>query len=206
MNGKGRIFLIAALLLISGRLFAARPDTTPTNSAAGQTAAQHPTQLPGSGSQQQFPPPGTDFKKFLHESAAHKSINCDECHIRQGAESTVKFPSHSACIQCHVNQFTSQPLTICANCHQSINKEAPVSAFPGRQSFNVTFDAKQHELHIGYPIPAGPARTNCNYCHKVTGQAETYPGHPECYTCHTPGANSKGAMKSGCLTCHPAAG
>src|SRR5882724_6915847 len=147
-----------------------------------------------------------DYRYFSHNSAQHKAASCSECHQREDPKATTpKFPSHSACIKCHVAQFTSQPLTICANCHENVKTTtAPVQAFPSRHSFDASFDSKQHEAHMAFPMPGG-GKIECATCHKVTGAGETLPGHPECYTCHTKGADSRAAEKSQCVTCHGAA-
>src|SRR6267154_6084951 len=86
-----------------------------------------------------------DYRFFSHSSIQHKTLKCDECHQREDPKAiTPKFPSHSACIKCHVTQFTSQPLTICANCHDNVKSpQAPVQAFPSRHSFGASFDSKQ---------------------------------------------------------------
>src|SRR5215475_2353061 len=114
-----------------------------------------------------------DYRYFLHTSAAHKSVNCDDCHKRQETTGTVpRLPGHSACIQCHVTQFTSQPMAICAGCHQNVKTaRPPVQPFPARKSFEVSFDARQHENHMGYSLPAG-SKVQCDTCHKVTSASE----------------------------------
>ncbi|HZS48273.1 MAG TPA: cytochrome c3 family protein [Blastocatellia bacterium] len=148
-----------------------------------------------------------DYRHFSHTSAAHKAINCDDCHKRQETMGTTpRLPGHSACITCHVTQFTSQPLVICANCHQDVKSRTPaVDSFPVRTSFDVSFDSKQHENHMGYLMPGAGNKVQCDTCHKVTSAAETMPGHPECYICHTSGVASPASQKSGCVTCHPGA-
>lgn len=150
-----------------------------------------------------------NYDRFSHDTPQHKSMSCDACHTRQGKMESprlVRFPGHNACIQCHVTQFTAQPVQMCAICHENVKtKEAPVQPFPARQNFTVTFDSTQHENHVKYPLPDGTPNTACTFCHKEEGAVETFPAHQACYVCHSPGAKSEGAKKSGCISCHPAA-
>ena len=106
-----------------------------------------------------------DYRHFSHTTAQHKNLNCDECHQRRETMSaTPQFPSHSACIKCHVTQFTAQPLVICANCHQNVSSvKAPVQPFPSRNSFDASFDSKQHQDHMSVHSPSRPRKDSVHY-------------------------------------------
>ncbi|MEP7271388.1 MAG: cytochrome c3 family protein [Acidobacteriota bacterium] len=174
-------------------------------------------------------PAPKDYSKFTHQShlgsvkipgtANTRQLKCDSCHDRSEARSTIvqntfrnhklglSFPGHRACVQCHVAQFTAQPLATCNICHSSekgLTTRPPQRDFPARYDYNVFFDTKQHEAHVGYKYADGK-RLDCAACHEATQKklARLIPSHPECYVCHTPSSHDeKARARSGCIVCH----
>lgn len=156
------------------------------------------------------------FDHKEHDAALDKSaqerIACDVCHRRDDASSQLYFPGHNACIQCHATQFTSQSLQICAVCHKDVATQGrALKDFPAqRKDYGVRFDGagnkSQHVVHMKEALPDG-TRMSCSFCHAAQGSNMAFPSHPECYACHTPGANSKAASQelSTCSVCHPGA-
>jgi len=180
---------------------------------------------------QAAPKPPVNYERFTHKSHLgqvavpntnqKRELKCDSCHDRRDKiESIVattdrnkrlslKFPGHKACVDCHVIQFTSRPQQTCTICHDAkggLNARPPQRDFARRYDFNAFFDAKQHELHVGYQFTNG-AKLNCNFCHQQTAKPSllTIASHPECYACHAPtSGDQKASRKSGCVVCHPA--
>jgi predicted CXXCH cytochrome family protein len=173
-----------------------------------------------------------DYSKFLHKDHAGtvkvpgtsqtRNLDCAYCHERHSdltiAQAQVattkrnerlqlKFPGHKACTECHIQQFTAQPLRTCTICHdpaQPLSTRPPQRDFPKRYDFTAFFDSKQHETHVNYKLPEGKAM-DCNFCH----QPRTKPAalgiavHNECFVCHAPGSgDQKAAQKAGCVVCH----
>ena len=170
-----------------------------------------------------------DYEHFTHRSHlgiikvpgtnATRELRCDYCHERSRALSRIvpttsrnerlklEFPAHRACFDCHVEQFTSQPLRTCTICHesnQSMSSRPPQRDFPHRYDFNAFFDLKQHQAHSTYQF-ADNQKLECNFCHNPTsrGAARLIADHSQCYACHTPSSGvEKAAQKSGCVVCH----
>lgn len=154
------------------------------------------------------------FDHAQHDAALDKSgqqrIACEVCHIRNDAGTQLYYPGHNACVQCHISQFTSQSLEICAVCHTNVQTEGKaLKPFPSeRKDYGVRFDGaqnkSQHVVHMNESLPDGSKMT-CVFCHKSMGPNQSFPSHPECYVCHTPGANSRAASQelSTCAACHP---
>lgn len=180
----------------------------------------------------QTAPAAKDYTKFLHKDHAGavkipgtnqtRNLDCAYCHERQSdltvAQAQVatprrnerlqlKFPGHKACAECHIQQFTAQPLQTCVICHESaqgLNTRPPQRDFPKRYDFVAFFDAKQHEAHANYKLPDGKV-TDCNFCHKPRSKpaALGIAVHNECFVCHSPASgDQKAAQKSGCIVCH----
>ena len=170
-----------------------------------------------------------DYSRFTHKShsgvvavpgtSATRELKCDSCHTRAAKLPSVvanpdrnqrlglSFPGHKACVECHVAQFTTRPLATCNICHETkdgLGARPPQRDFPKRTDYNVFFDAKQHEAHIGYQYADGK-KLDCAACHQATQKrmARLIPSHPECYACHTPSSSDvKAEKKSGCVVCH----
>ena len=141
--------------------------------------------------------------KFDH--AKHNQLKCDQCHVRKMDAVTPVVPGHSACISCHIKEFTSPQFAICANCHQGITAvRPPVLPFPERQTFGVEFSHKTHATYV-----SGEKRTDCSSCHAVTGARTTFPAHRECYVCHKAPDQVKPNERAGgasCGICHTTTG
>ena len=141
--------------------------------------------------------------KFDHTK--HNQLKCDQCHVRRVDAVTPVVPGHSACISCHIKEFTSTQFAICANCHQGITAvRPPVLPFPERQTFGVEFSHKTHATYA-----SGEKRADCSSCHAVAGARTTFPAHRECYTCHKTPDQVKAGEKVGgasCGECHTTTG
>lgn len=141
--------------------------------------------------------------KFDH--AKHNQLKCDQCHVRRADAVKPVVPGHSACISCHIKEFTSTQFAICANCHQGITAvQPPVLAFPERQSFGVEFSHKTHATYV-----SGEKRADCSSCHAVNGARTTFPAHRECYVCHKAPDQLKAGERLGgasCGECHTTSG
>jgi c(7)-type cytochrome triheme protein len=147
----------------------------------------------------------TDFSKFSHTSARHASLACASCHVRAADNSTVpRLPGHKACTDCHLAQFVTPNAAMCAICHATVEGEnPPVKNFPALRSFNARFDHAQHNAGAARP-PQG-----CVACHAHSARraasltiTASFNAHAECYTCHTPNAQSAGRDISTCGVCH----
>ena len=179
--------------------------------------------------QQQTP---INYEKFTHKSHGGmvkvpgtnqtRELKCESCHDPREAvtglvattdrnrQLRLKFPSHKACVECHIAQFTGKPLQTCTICHQqdqAPKPRPPQRDFPPRYDFNAFFDAKQHELHVTYDLPGMGRKTDCTFCH----QPDTKPAalriasHPECFVCHAPNSqDAKAKLKADCQVCHTA--
>ena len=153
------------------------------------------------------------FDHGKHDTALDTSgqarIACDVCHKRDAGSTQLFYPGHDACIQCHVTQFTTQTFDICAVCHKDVRTQGrALLDFPAeRKEYGVIFDGaggkNQHVVHMNEAMPDGKKMT-CVFCHKPQGVNQAFPSHPECYVCHTPGANSKAAnaQLASCAACH----
>src|ERR1051326_7423065 len=64
--------------------------------------------------------PETDYSKFVHSSAKHRSLACTSCHERTDNSATPRFPGHKACTDCHRSQFTTPQVPMCKICHTDI--------------------------------------------------------------------------------------
>ena len=149
-----------------------------------------------------------DYARFSHTSSGHASLQCASCH-RRTADNSARptLPGHKACTSCHLAQFVTPQIPMCAICHTDVNgPSAPVRAFPERfkDSFNVRFDHAQHMS--GQARPA----QGCAFCHDRPinrGVALSIPAglsaHNQCYSCHTPNSQSPAGRDIGsCSTCH----
>ena len=148
-----------------------------------------------------------DFSRFSHRLASHASRSCNDCHRRTDNRLVPTLSEHRDCTGCHLQQFVSVNIPMCAICHTGLNSSnPPVKNFPGIASFNVSFDHAQH--NSGDARPAN----GCVACHAPLrrGIARTIPagfsgtngGHTQCYVCHTPGATANGREISSCGVCH----
>jgi hypothetical protein len=139
---------------------------------------------------------------FDHNRAEHKKQDCVLCHQRMDNGAEPKLPGHAACIDCHSREYTSESSRLCVVCHK-----VPLEAVPKPISFPAKlnqFGIKEfsHRVHSDQTkMPAGTTAPRCDACHRFDSrQLEArFPGHPECYNCHTHQAREKLA---GCESCH----
>jgi hypothetical protein len=137
---------------------------------------------------------------FDHTRKEHK-LDCKACHVRADNKTIPRLPYHSACIDCHVSDFTSAASQLCATCHQMpLQEKVKTSAFPAAmQEFGLK--SFSHSDHMN-PQKLKPEKTpQCKSCHPFDPKqvAAGFPGHPECYSCHIHQTKQKLA---GCNTCH----
>jgi c(7)-type cytochrome triheme protein len=167
------------------------------SAASNSSAAVEPQQ------QQQMS--GVDFSKFLHNSDRHARLACADCHRREANNSTrPTLPGHKSCTGCHLPQFVTQNIPMCAICHTDLNSQnPPVKGFPSLRSFNAKFDHAQHNTGAARPA------SGCVACHTPAARraaAMTIPAglgaHRQCYSCHTPGAQANGRDIASCGVCH----
>ncbi|HLL75175.1 MAG TPA: cytochrome c3 family protein [Pyrinomonadaceae bacterium] len=145
-----------------------------------------------------------DFSRFLHTSQRHASLACASCHERRDNSASPRLPGHKACTGCHLPQFVTPNIPMCAICHTSLDgQNPPVKNFPTLQSFNARFDHAQHDTGSARPAEG------CAACHRPAGRrsaAMSIPAglgaHSQCYACHTPGASAGGRDIGSCGACH----
>lgn len=152
--------------------------------------------------------PNLDYSKFLHTSPKHSSLGCSSCHDRTSDNSiTPRFPGHKACTSCHLGQFTTPAIAMCAICHANTNgSNPPLKNFPSdfKENFNVKFDHAQHLTAAARP------KNGCAACHGSSvnrGFGLSIPvnlsAHTTCYSCHTPNSkSSSGREMASCGVCH----
>lgn len=153
-------------------------------------------------------PQDRDFSKFPHGTPTHASQACAACHQRNADNSTKPvLPGHKACTDCHLAQFVTPLIPMCAMCHTNLDSgNPPVKSFPGLRSFNAKFDHAQHMNGAARPA------NGCVSCHAPMrrGVALSIPAglgaHANCYTCHTPQASANGRNIGSCAACHALSG
>jgi c(7)-type cytochrome triheme protein len=150
---------------------------------------------------------GMDYSTFIHTSSQHAGLACNSCHLRTDNSARPSFPGHSACINCHGNQFFTSASPMCVICHADVNTaKAPLKSFPAnfKERFNVKFDHAQHMNAAVRP------QNGCAACHSAganRGTALSIPAsmsaHSQCYVCHTPSRKSaSGRDLASCGVCH----
>ncbi len=151
--------------------------------------------------------PGRDYSTFKHSTDRHASQPCTACHQRGDNSATPRFPGHKACTSCHLGQFVTPDVPMCAICHADVNSSnPPLKAFPARfnETFNMKFDHAQHMTGSARPA------NGCSACH---GRVRSRPAalsipaglaaHNQCYSCHTPSSkNNSGGEMASCGVCH----
>src|ERR1044072_4037684 len=151
--------------------------------------------------------PETDYSKFLHNSAKHRSLACNSCHERTDNSATPRFPGHKACTDCRRSEFTTPQVPMCTICHTDISSSnPPLKNFPAsfNEPFNVKFDHAQHMNGAARP------QRGCSVFHSSPinrGVGLSIPAnlaaHNGCYTCHTPTSKtSAGREMASCGVCH----
>lgn len=145
---------------------------------------------------------------FDHNRAEHrtKTQDCTVCHERTGDEITPKFAGHSACIECHQQDFSAGESQLCAVCHKTpVEASAELISFPSKlKQFGLKgFSHRSHLEPDRYGDDTGAQR--CDLCHRFDGRGieASFPRHAECYACH---AHQAGQKLGECSACHaPAA-
>lgn len=168
-----------------------------------RAAASGASNTPATFEPQQQQMSGVDFSKFLHDSPRHASLACAACHKRDNS-TRPNLPGHKACTDCHLPQFVTTNIPMCAICHTDVQSgNPPVKGFPSIRSFNAKFDHAQH--NTGAARPAG----GCVACHAPASRRSTamtipagFDAHGQCYTCHTSNAQSNGRDIASCGVCH----
>jgi c(7)-type cytochrome triheme protein len=154
-------------------------------------------------------PQSGDGSNFSHSIQQHASLACNDCHRRTDNSSRPKLPGHKACIDCHIQEFTTSDSPLCMNCHTNVaSNHPPLKAFPGLTGFNMRFDHAQHMQGSARP------EQGCASCHLPMrrGVALSIPSgegaHDNCYRCHTPNAQAPTAGRdiASCSTCHAQGG
>lgn len=138
---------------------------------------------------------------FDHNRKEHKG-ECNSCHLRKDNSPAPRFPSHQACINCHVSDFISPTSQLCSTCHVTpLNDQGDTRRFAARSSqfglkeFSHATHADPKKMPKDVPLPA------CLSCHKFNNAAlkTSFPSHPECYGCHE---HQAGQKKGTCDSCH----
>lgn len=149
-----------------------------------------------------------DFSRFMHNSPRHAALACAACHERRDNSTRPRLPGHKACTDCHLPQFVTPNVPMCAICHTNLDgQDPPVKNFPALASFNARFDHAQHNRGAARPAEG------CAACHRPASRraaALTIPAgpgaHAQCYSCHAPGSQSGARDLASCGVCHaPAA-
>jgi hypothetical protein len=133
---------------------------------------------------------------FLHNSAAHKKIECSSCHkvptrnwaTARGYPDVADYPGHAACFSCHRSEFfAGNKPAICAGCHVNPGpRGAARLPFPlrtKRTDFSTIFPHDLHqniiasnrdsnEVGVAHFVKAGlssaasPQFNSCDVCHQ----------------------------------------
>ena len=150
---------------------------------------------------------GRDLGTFDHTSPKHKGLPCKTCHERKTNDLKPRLPEHPACIQCHSDIFPNEKFTqrqqFCQLCHTWPIGPGAVTAidFPNQMK---QFGIKEfsHRDHLDRSkMPSSHPELTCDSCHRLAGGTIQvgFPGHAECYTCHTPEDQKAGGD---CGVCH----
>ncbi|HKV41985.1 MAG TPA: hypothetical protein VJX67_22465 [Blastocatellia bacterium] len=153
-------------------------------------------------------------QKFDHNLAEHKRQSCDLCHSRIAAGLTGSgaapidvnpaFPGHAACIDCHGKDYTSTTSQLCVVCHKMpLEAQPQLISFPAQEiQFGLKSFSHRDHLDPG-KMPAGTSAAKCDTCHHFDSgfTVANFPGHTECYSCHT---HQAGQKLGTCQTCHAA--
>src|SRR5262249_615146 len=140
--------------------------------------------------------------KFNHNRPEHKRQDCTLCHQRTDNRATPRFPGHAACIACHAVDYTSSNSRLCVVCHQvPLAAQPKMAAFPASL---IQFGVKEfsHKQHLNASkMPPGTSVPKCEACHQFDSKLiqASFPGHPQCYSCHT---HQPGEKLGGCGACH----
>jgi len=185
------------------------PGTTsqasPSAASPGSQAGGGPEAIPGQAAPVIGPVEAKTLDrdlKFDHNRPEHKRQDCSLCHKRPDNSPTPRFPGHAGCIACHTADYTSVNTKLCQVCHV-----IPLEAFPKLAAFPEKLDqfgVKEfsHRQHLDPArMPQGTAVARCDSCHQFDAKLirANFPGHPQCYTCHT---HQPGEKLGSCGGCH----
>jgi hypothetical protein len=165
--------------------------------------------------------PRTDYSRFSHQThVTQQKLSCDACHklptrnwkeVRQGDTAfpdVAEFPEHSACLNCHRQQFFARERpapAICSSCHVNVTpRDTTRFMFPSLgditdsskqrrdidSEFAINFPHDKHADVVGRNTPSlEPARSGFI---SVAWQQKSAPAEP---------GKSDGQPKS-CPVCH----
>lgn len=158
---------------------------------------------------------------FPHDRAAHKKLECSNCHsIRAGEIDVKEFPGHADCISCHnfALEVFRKPATFCGTCHQGragSRSQPSLFDFPRpriKSDFGIDFS---HTAHMK-PLKAAAAHLDltagqaarCTDCHRrVEAVRAPLPemtleaSHAGCFKCHGQSPIAEPGMRE-CAECH----
>jgi Cytochrome c7 and related cytochrome c len=187
----GGIFI--ALLRCSFGSFAGANESANRTQSIPPMPSKNMTQL-------KLSPVITKVSRFDHNRSEHKQ-DCSFCHVRVTNDVIPKFPYHTACIDCHVPDFTSTVSQMCAVCHEMplAAKVKTVRFTPNLSEFGLKSFSHRDHMDPGKMKTKEPPK--CLSCHRFdAGELRAnFPSHPECYSCHTHQARQKLGT---CETCH----
>lgn len=211
-NLKRAVAAVAVALVAA--TVSCREAKQPANSAA---EAPRPAAQPATSSPFDIVDSGVIAKpaSFDHTRAEHKTKtqDCTVCHERVDNEVTPGFASHSACIDCHQQDFSASASQLCAVCHKTpVEASAELISFPS-QLKQFGLKGFSHKTHLDPEKTGGASATDtaaapaqeCAACHRFDsrGVEASFPRHAECYSCHT---HQAGQKLGECSTCHAPAG
>ena len=130
-----------------------------------------PSQRRSPVSRKQNKQPRIDYSKFSHNThVAQQKLACDSCHkfptknwkeVRQGDAAfpdVAEFPEHSACVNCHRQQFFARERpapAICSNCHvKATPRDTARFLFPSLGDITATLKLNKDlatEFAINFP-------------------------------------------------------
>ena len=140
-----------------------------------------------------------DVEKFDHQqtdfalTGRHETIECVECHTREGGFAKYKGFAFSKCSTCHEDPHEgSFPYQACDNCHSTFNWK------PGPKLSN--FD----HAKTSFPLSGKHAAVSCLDCHENVGFSEPLP-HERCLECHEDAHDNQFSKRDDggdCRACH----
>jgi hypothetical protein len=151
------------------------------------------------GASTAVPPPGLDYTKFSHGSAAHKQRECSSCHTFPSANwkevrakdafpDVTEYPRHAACLECHRVQFFARERPapqICSVCHVGVSPRFtarrpfpnPLDIFRASKGadafvsdFRVSFPHAVHLDQFG-ETGGGESCANCHQTYQPQGKS-----------------------------------
>src|SRR5215203_1529770 len=134
---------------------------------------------------------------FLHNTAAHKKIQCSSCHkvptgnwrTRRGYPDVADYPGHAACFSCHRSEFfAGNKPAICAGCHVNPGpRGAARLRFPLRSKatdFSIIFPHDVHQNIIASNIDSTNSLAGNFVRTGFARSSRTEPQFNNCAICH----------------------